>query len=50
MNGKHPAFVQRRGVVVGIVALDFSLVVSLFPYTFYTPFVHLFGRQMYGDM
>ena len=37
MNGKHPAFVQRRGVVVGIVALDFS---RLFHF-FHTPFIHL---------
>ena len=28
MNGKHPAFEQRRGVVIGVV--------SLFTYTFLT--------------
>ena len=44
-----PALCSPRAVDLCYVALVFFSVVSLFPYTFYTPFVHLFGRQMHGD-
>ncbi len=31
-----------------LCCIGFFSVVSLFPYTFYTPFVHLFGIEMHG--
>ena len=40
---------QSKGGLFMLCCIGFFSVVSLFPHTFYTPFVHLFGRQMHGD-
>ena len=52
-RGLHPAFVPlctKAGCCYSLCCIGFFSVVSLFPHTFYTPFVHLFGIEMHGSM